>query len=160
MMPRRDFLSRVWAGLGLAAAAGSGYVGLRFLASQTAEGNFGGVVTAGMVEDFPLNTVTPFPNARFFLVRQDDGGFLALYHKCTHLACTLLWRETDDEFYCPCHGSRFQADGRVHNRPASRSLSCFPVSFEGDTVLVDTGSLIERDQVEPGDIVYPSEAAP
>jgi cytochrome b6-f complex iron-sulfur subunit len=156
-IPRRDFLGRAWAGLGLLAAVATGYIGLRYLTSQTTEDEFGRVITAGLVGDFPPNTVTAFPNGKFYLARRDDGGFLALHHKCTHLACVVLWREAERQFYCPCHGSRFQPDGTVLNRPASRSLARFPIGFEDNYVLVDTSTLIKRDRVDAGDVAYPAE---
>jgi cytochrome b6-f complex iron-sulfur subunit len=141
--------------MGLLAALGTGYVGLRYLTSQTSESEFGSVIIAGEVADFPPGTVTAFPNGKFYLARGADGGFLALYQKCTHLACVVLWHETDGQFYCPCHGSRFLADGTVLNRPATRSLTRFPVRFDGDAVSVDTGTPIERDTVTAEDIAYP-----
>jgi cytochrome b6-f complex iron-sulfur subunit len=161
-LPRRDFLGLAWAGLGLLSAAGTGYIGLRFLTSQATEGEFGSVITVGRVDDFPPHTVTAFPNAKFYLARRDDGGFLALSHKCTHLACVVLWHEAEGRFYCPCHGSRFEQEGTVLNRPASRPLARFPVVFDDQYVLVDTGTLIERDRVEAEDAAYPAEqeAAP
>lgn len=154
-MPRRDFLELAWGSMALLAATGMGYIGLRFLASRVAEGEFGGVITAGPVAEFPPGSVTAFNNGRFYLVRRADGGFLALYHKCTHLACVVLWDEADEQFYCPCHGSRFRPDGAVLNRPASDSLARFPVTIERDQVMVDTGNPISRDIIEPDDIAYP-----
>lgn len=154
-MPRRDFLGLAWGGMTFLAAAGSGYIGLRFLESRVADGEFGGVIDAGPAADFPAGTVTPFNNGKFYLVRLPDEGFLALYHKCTHLACVVLWDEAAGQFYCPCHGSRFETDGAVLNRPATLPLTRFPVTLEDDQVLVDTGAPIARTQVEPADIVYP-----
>jgi len=155
-LPRRDFLGLAWGGMALLAAAGMGYVGLRFLTSDSEEGEFGGIISAGPVADTPPNSVTAFYNGHFYLVRLADGGLLALYHKCTHLACVVLWHEADGEFYCPCHGSRFRPDGTVLNQPASESLVRFPVTIEGDQILVDTGTFISRETIEPGDIVYPA----
>lgn len=152
---RRDFLGQAWTWAGVLAAMGTGFVSLRFLTSQTTNDAFGTTITAGLVDDFPINTVTPFTNGKFYLVRGHDGGFLALYQKCTHLACVVVWQETEKQFYCPCHGSRFQPDGAVLNRPAVQSLSRFPVTFDGEAVLVDTGHLITRDQISSEDIVYP-----
>ena len=158
-MPRRDFLGLAWGGMSLLAALGSGYVGLRYLTSQVANGEFGGMIVAGVVGDFPPGSVTAFNNGRFFLVRGEDGGFLALYHKCTHLACVVLWHEGEGQFYCPCHGSRFEADGTVLNRPATRSLHRFPVAIEDDTVLVDSGTVVEGEDIGTDEIVYPPESA-
>jgi len=152
---RRDFLTLAWGTLASAAALGAGYISLRFLTSRVGEGDFGGPITAGLVTDFPPGTVTPFNSGQFYLVRGEDGGFLALYRKCTHLDCVVLWDEIGRSFHCPCHGSQFTADGNVLNAPAPRPLARFAVIFEDGKVIVDTGALFERGIVGPEDVVYP-----
>lgn len=156
-LPRRDFLRLAWGVLGGLAAAGAGFIGLRFLTSRATEDAFGGVIEAGRLADFPPGSVTPFPAGRFYLVRLADGGLLALHRRCTHLACVVLWDAEAGRFNCPCHGSEFQPDGAVLNPPAPRPLVRFPVIVEGDTVSVDTGTPIERDRTGPQDVVYPPE---
>lgn len=41
---------------------------------------------------------------------------------CTHLGCTVRWHPEKNRFICPCHGSQYDAEGRVVRGPASRSL--------------------------------------
>ena len=55
------------------------------------------------------------------LNRAADGSLRAFSAHCTHLGCRLD-RVVDDVVVCPCHGSRFHADGRVANGPAVRPL--------------------------------------
>jgi glycine/D-amino acid oxidase-like deaminating enzyme/nitrite reductase/ring-hydroxylating ferredoxin subunit len=55
--------------------------------------------------------------------RDQDG----LLHKrsavCTHLGCVVAWNSTEGTWDCPCHGSRFDAYGRVYQGPANSDLS-------------------------------------
>lgn len=151
---RRDFLKLAWAGLGLVALAEAGVMAVTFSLPRLAEGEFGGVITAGVVEDFPPNSVTPFNQGRFYLSRLADGGFLALYRKCTHLGCAVPWDPPANQFICPCHASAFDARGEVLNPPAPRALDLFPVTITDGQVRVDTGTVITRDKFDPAQVVY------
>jgi cytochrome b6-f complex iron-sulfur subunit len=153
-MPRRDFLMLTWRTSAALAAASTAFVGLRFLAPRDGDGAFGGVIVAGLLDDFPPGTVTRINEGRFYLVRFDDGGLLALYRRCTHLNCTVLWDETAGRFSCPCHGSEFEMDGDVLNPPAPDPLTRFPITVENGTVSVDTGNPIGRSATHPEDILY------
>ena len=56
-------------------------------------------------------------------VFRDEAGEV---HKrsavCTHLGCIVGWNKAASTWDCPCHGSRFDAYGRVLNGPASKDL--------------------------------------
>jgi len=42
--------------------------------------------------------------------------------RCPHLACALKWNRFEHSWDCPCHGSRFTADGKLLDNPANGDL--------------------------------------
>ncbi len=56
-------------------------------------------------------------------VYRDDAGRLHEYSAtCPHLGCVVHWNGGEKTWDCPCHGSRFDAYGRVLNGPANADL--------------------------------------
>lgn len=151
---RRDMLTFVWGAAGVALLGEAAFVGLRFLAPRSAEGEFGGVFDLGPVANYPAGSVTPIEAGRFYLVRLDDGGLLAMYRRCTHLGCSVPFDPASGRFVCPCHGSEFTMEGDVLNAPASRPLDLFTLTVEDGMIHVDTGRPIERTHTSPDDVVY------
>ncbi len=152
---RRDFIKMAWTGLGALVVLEAGGMAVTFLLPRVTAGEFGGIIVAGAVDSFPPNSVTPFTQGRFYLSRLADGGFLALYRKCTHLGCTVPWEQPLNKFLCPCHASAFDAKGDVLNPPAPRALDLFLVTIEDGQVKVDTGTIQRRDKFDPSQVVYP-----
>ena len=64
--------------------------------------------------------------------RRADGTVQAWAARCTHLGCRLD-RVVDGVVVCPCHGSRFDAEGRVLAGPATRALQPLRVSADAKT---------------------------
>lgn len=73
----------------------------------------------GPADDYPLNSRTPLSDPPAMLLHTDQG-FSAFSLICTHLGCTV--EQDDGGFACPCHGSRFDVDGRAIHGPAVKSL--------------------------------------
>ena len=153
-MTRRDFLGMGLNVLGAIAMLELGGAGLLYLQSRSQEGEFGGVITAGAVDDFKPGTVTEFSDGRFFLIRAEDGGFLAVHSRCPHLGCTVMWVRENNQFLCPCHASYFDAYGNFEGPPVPRPLDTFPVLIEEGKVKVDTSTLKQRDNFTPDQLAF------
>ena len=54
--------------------------------------------------------------------RDEAGGLHAVSLRCTHLGCLTRWNDAERSWDCPCHGSRFDADGQVLAGPAVKPL--------------------------------------
>jgi glycine/D-amino acid oxidase-like deaminating enzyme/nitrite reductase/ring-hydroxylating ferredoxin subunit len=54
--------------------------------------------------------------------RHDDGTLHAVSLRCTHLGCLVRWNGGERSWDCPCHGSRFDVEGRVLEGPAVHPL--------------------------------------
>ncbi len=70
------------------------------------------------------------------IVLRTSVSVRALSLVCTHMGCTVQWQAATQDFYCPCHGGRFDEFGDVAAGPPPVSLEQFPVKVEGDTVTV------------------------
>ena len=152
---RRDFLNLAWGAAGVVAVAELSFIGLKFLSPRATDGEFGGEFNIGAHTEFPNGSVTPVEMGRFYLVRLEDSGLLAIYRRCTHLGCAVPFDQGTGEFVCPCHGSVFTTEGDVLNQPAPRPLDLFLITInEEGEIIVDTSSPIERNQTSPEDIVY------
>ena len=108
-------------------------------------------IPIGKLEDMPeLNKPYPFSFTRVQVngwerTATSHGGFifrrsekpddiLILNSRCTHLACTVNWKEEESLFLCPCHDASFGKEGEVLNGPPPRPLDRyeeFRVSAEG-----------------------------
>ena len=155
---RRSFLVKIWIGLGFVALLEFVGVVTAFLfpdKKRLPTDNSKTVVEAGPAEKFPLDSVTAFVRGKFYLVRLENGGFLALSRKCTHLGCTVPWVSKEKKFVCPCHASSFDIRGAVVSPPAPRPLDIYHVFMENTVVKVDTGKKIKRSEFRPEHIVYP-----
>jgi cytochrome b6-f complex iron-sulfur subunit len=159
---RRSFLNILWLSLGFVALVEFITVTFAFLRpgkSKLKQGNTDAVITGGAVDQFAPNTVTAFVRGQFYLARLEDGGFLALSRKCTHLGCTVPWVAEEKKFICPCHASAFDIAGNVISSPAPRPLDIYPVTIENNIVKVDTSKSIKRSAFRAEQIAYPKRKA-
>ncbi len=73
----------------------------------------------GSAGDYPRGLNTLLLHIPAVLIRTDDG-FIALSLVCTHLGCTVEYK--DGGYECPCHGSKYDGKGLVTRGPSSTPL--------------------------------------
>ena len=91
---------------------------------------------AGPPENYPPGSVTFNKEQKVFIVRAKEGYFYALSAVCTHLGCITNWKPDEGIVACPCHGSKFDKEGRKIEGPAPRPLPRFSIALD------DRGSLV------------------
>ena len=73
------------------------------------------------------------PNGNIAMYKAEDGTVSTLSPACTHMGCFVLWNPAEKSWDCPCHGSRFTANGQVIHGPAIRDLEEIGEKGEADT---------------------------
>ncbi|WP_281886977.1 ubiquinol-cytochrome c reductase iron-sulfur subunit [Paenibacillus sp. YYML68] len=145
-MSRRQFLSYTLGGAGAFMGAGMLVPMVRFAVDPVLQPK----AKADWVKVVEEAQVTTTPKSFKFKVLQTDGWYesepeleawiakdkagnvFALNPTCKHLGCTVNWNgspEFKDEYYCPCHGAHYTADGK-HLAVASAPLDEYEVKVE------------------------------
>jgi ubiquinol-cytochrome c reductase iron-sulfur subunit len=67
---------------------------------------------------------------------QKDDIFVAV-GICSHLGCSPTFQPEQDQFFCPCHGSKFDLAGRVHKgSPAPTNIEVPQHVYLSDTLIL------------------------
>ena len=142
---RRKFLLRLsWSGLGLFAATLSAAV-LNFFWPRV-PGRPIRTVQVGFPEDYQPGQVVYHRGRKLFIVR-DAIGFYSLSARCTHLGCMVVWNRDHRMFLCPCHGGKFDAEGRNVEGPPPRPLDLLAIGLaDNGSLVVDPDSIVKREQ--------------
>jgi glycine/D-amino acid oxidase-like deaminating enzyme/nitrite reductase/ring-hydroxylating ferredoxin subunit len=61
--------------------------------------------------------------SKIAVYRDDSGGVHKRSAVCPHLGCLVTWNSSEQTWDCPCHGSRFSAEGQVYQGPANTDLT-------------------------------------
>ena len=90
-------------------------------------GQFADYVTAGDIKS--VDELKPGQGAimregisKIAVFRDDTGIIHRRSAVCPHLGCVVAWNSCERTWDCPCHGSKYTAEGRVYNGPANSDL--------------------------------------
>jgi Rieske Fe-S protein len=126
-------------GTGVIASIGSFlYPALRYILPPPIAESTSRSVVAAHVNELKNNSgkVFKFGSKPALLVRTPEGEFRAFSAVCTHLNCTVQYREDLHQIWCACHNGTFDLSGRNVSGPPPRPLETFQVNVQGEDVVV------------------------
>ncbi|HTF27253.1 MAG TPA: FAD-dependent oxidoreductase, partial [Flavitalea sp.] len=66
--------------------------------------------------------IVSFEGEKLGIYKSDSAEIFAVNPVCTHLKCEVKWNSAEKSWDCPCHGGRFDCQGRLLTGPPSRDL--------------------------------------
>ena len=76
-----------------------------------------------------------------WIVTKDGKNYNVFDPHCTHLKCPFYWDDQAGIFVCPCHGGRFDIDGKVLAGPPPRPLDRWEYIISAGQIEV-TGTIL------------------
>lgn len=137
-LPRRRFVEVLLGGGFLATAAAFAYPVLRYLVPPKVSDLGTDSVVAGKVGELKPNSgkIFRFGSRPGLLIRTAGGDYRAMSATCTHLSCTVQYRDDLREVWCACHNGKYNLDGRNISGPPPRPLEAFDVQVRGEEIFV------------------------
>ncbi|HEY9865783.1 MAG TPA: cytochrome b6-f complex iron-sulfur subunit [Candidatus Obscuribacterales bacterium] len=115
----------------------------------------GNPIPAGQILAEPPGTralVAGLAGEPTYLTIQENGSLnpMGIVDNCTHLGCTFPWNGVDQQFQCPCHGSRYDSDGSVLRGPAPLPLRLVHVAVKENRIWISPWTELDpRTQEKP-----------
>lgn len=142
-LTRRGFLDKLLAvgagGLSLAAV----YPMSRYIfPPASGEASVSSVVLSLKPTDIAAGTgqIFKFGTRPGIIIRTAAGELRAFSAICTHLSCTVQYREDIQHIWCACHNGHYDLNGRNISGPPPSPLAVYDVKVRGDQVMVSLGS--------------------
>lgn len=95
-------------------------------------------VMAAKVDELNPNSgkLFAFGNKPGILLRLANGEYRAFTAVCTHLQCTVQFREDFQQIWCACHNAHFDLNGKVASGPPPAPLEAFQVFVDKEDIIV------------------------
>jgi Rieske Fe-S protein len=122
----------------LASIASFLYPALRYIIPPKTADTSSSSVIAGKVADFKRNSgaIFKFGEKPGILIHTADGEWKAFSAVCTHLNCTVQYRDDQHQIWCACHNGHYDLNGRNVAGPPPRPLEVFAVHIQGEDIVV------------------------
>ena len=135
---RRRFVEVLLGGGLLASVVSFLYPILRYLVPPAPPDLGSDSVVAAKVGDVKRNgaKIFRFGNRPALLVHTADGEYRAFTARCTHLDCTVQYRDDVRQIWCACHNGFYDLNGRNIAGPPPRPLEKYEVFVRGEEIVV------------------------
>ncbi len=139
--PRRGFLNTLLGTGTVATLAAILYPIIRFMVPPKVVESSTSSVVAGKVAEMKPNQgkIFKFGTKPGLLIETPNGDFRAFSAICTHLDCTVQYRQDEKLIWCACHNGRYDLTGKNISGPPPRPLEEFKVNVRGDEIIVSRG---------------------
>ena len=135
---RRRFVEILLGGGLLASVASFLYPILRYMVPPPAPDLGSDSVVAAKAGELKRNSakIFRFGNRPALLVHTAEGEYRAFTARCTHLDCTVQYRDDVHQIWCACHNGFYDLNGRNIAWPPPRPLENYEVFVSGDEIVV------------------------
>jgi cytochrome b6-f complex iron-sulfur subunit len=133
-MERRSFLGFIGSALGLTAFGSVAYPLIRYLAPPKTKLK-GGTLTFSKADIGDAKEIV-YRQTPTIIINRPGKGYIALSRVCTHLGCLVDYDRQSRRLICPCHAGTFDLEGRVISGPPPAPLPTFPLSVEGEEIII------------------------
>ncbi|MCY7378117.1 MAG: Rieske (2Fe-2S) protein [Gemmatimonadaceae bacterium] len=79
------------------------------------------------------------------IIARTAGRVFAFSLACPHQNTALRWNESDRQFQCPKHKSRYREDGAYIQGRATRSMDRLALRRDGAAIVVEIDTLFQQD---------------
>ncbi len=131
---RRTFLDALVAVGFVSTAAAIAYPVARFLIPPAGGEPVTQSVVAGRAGALRFNSgaIFKFGSKPGIVVRTAEGEVRAFSAVCTHLDCTVQFKDDTSQLWCACHNGTYDLSGAVVSGPPPRGLEQFVVNLRGE----------------------------
>lgn len=95
-------------------------------------------VSAGSLSDFDeeRSKIIRFGHKPVLVIKTEKDDFRAFSAICTHLDCTVQYRNDLGVIWCACHNGKFDLNGRNISGPPPRPLDVYSVAIKNEEVII------------------------
>ena len=135
---RRRFLHVLLGGGVLASLASFVYPVLRYVLPPASADLGADSVLAATVAELKANSakIFRFGSRPGLLIKTQSGEYRAMSATCTHLSCTVQYRNDLQQVWCACHNGMYDLNGRNISGPPPRPLEAYEVHVKGEEIYV------------------------